>query len=232
MLSQFRIYYFLKYLFLKITRKVFNIFFIETYTILGEDKILEQFININSPGFFVDVGSNDPVKFSNTFKLYKAGWKGINIDGNEKLIKQSRKIRPRDICIHAYVSDIIKEGVFIKFSNSTVSTLNEEHAAYWSGKSSVEEKIKVKTTTLQHLLISNKAPKEFELLSIDVEGHDFNILKSLDLNHFIPKLIIIEIIKFDISNLNADPIVTYLSKYDYELKAFNGLNAFFTKSCK
>lgn len=226
---QFRFDFFLKYLFLKICRKILNSFYVESYTTLGEDKILEQFIDINKPGFFVDVGSNDPVKFSNTFKLYKSGWKGINIDGNESLIRKSRKIRPNDISIHAYVSDTIQETVFIKFLNNTVSTLQEEHAEYWQGRSEIEERLKVKTVTLQQLLVQSNAPAEFELLSIDVEGHDLKALKSIDLNVYSPKLIIIEIINFNFSDPYSEPVVVYLANYKYEIKAFNGLNAFFIK---
>lgn len=227
--NQFRFDFFLKYLFLKLLRKIFSSFYVESYTTLGEDKILEQFININSPGFFVDVGSNDPVKFSNTFKLYKAGWKGINIDGNEALIRKARKIRPNDISIHAYVSDTIQETVFIKFLNNTVSTLQEDHAEYWEERSEIEERVKVKTVTLQELLEQSNAPSEFELLSIDVEGHDLKVLKSIDLSRYSPQLIIIEMINFNFSDPGSEPLVAYLTKHKYELRAFNGLNAFFNK---
>ncbi|MDH5790264.1 MAG: hypothetical protein OEZ27_06695, partial [Nitrospinota bacterium] len=57
--------------------KVFRIF----YSQFGEDIILKGFIlrNIND-GFYVDVGCYHPKKYSNTYKLYKRGWRGINID--------------------------------------------------------------------------------------------------------------------------------------------------------
>jgi hypothetical protein len=31
-------------------------------------------------GFFVDVGCFHPLFYSNTWKLYKKGWRGVNID--------------------------------------------------------------------------------------------------------------------------------------------------------
>jgi len=46
----------------------------------GEDIVLDRVLNLRKPGFYVDVGCYHPVKNNNTFKLYRRGWRGVNLD--------------------------------------------------------------------------------------------------------------------------------------------------------
>ena len=51
------------------------------YSQFGEDKILNELIpNKFTNGFYVDVGCFHPKKYSNTYILFRRGWRGINID--------------------------------------------------------------------------------------------------------------------------------------------------------
>ena len=49
------------------------------YSQFGEDTILQKYLQ-EDKGFYLDIGSGDPVRGSNTFFLYKKGWSGILID--------------------------------------------------------------------------------------------------------------------------------------------------------
>ena len=52
----------------------------KSYSISNVDLIIDRmFANLKN-GFYVDVGCNHPIKFNNTYLLYKRGWSGINID--------------------------------------------------------------------------------------------------------------------------------------------------------
>ncbi len=46
----------------------------------GEDIILLRLLDISKNGFYVDIGAHHPIRFSNTYALYKAGWCGLNVD--------------------------------------------------------------------------------------------------------------------------------------------------------
>src|ERR1700733_12833924 len=84
-----------------------------SYSMCGEDLFLKTIFGKNKrSGFYVDIGCNNPIQKSNTSKLYMKGWQGICADGNAALIKKFRRIRKRDICLHAIVSDERKEMVF------------------------------------------------------------------------------------------------------------------------
>ena len=61
-----------------------------SYSQEGEDMILkESYLKIKV--VFIDVGAHHPKRFSNTYLLYRKGWKGINIDalpGSMKLFNK------------------------------------------------------------------------------------------------------------------------------------------------
>ena len=67
------------------------------YSQFGEDKILSELIPTNfNNGFYVDVGCFHPKKHSNTYMLFKRGWKGINIDMEKDKIETFDLARPLD----------------------------------------------------------------------------------------------------------------------------------------
>ena len=70
---------------------------LKSYSQEGEDMILKRFFEGKQRGFYVDVGSHHPKRFSNTYFFYKTGWRGINIDPMPGSMKLFDKIRTRDI---------------------------------------------------------------------------------------------------------------------------------------
>ena len=84
---------------LKLFNKAFLTNFIKFhYSQFGEDIILREILKKEiSNGFYIDVGCYHPKKFSNTYRLYKKGWSGINIDMEEDKISLFNMVRPRDI---------------------------------------------------------------------------------------------------------------------------------------
>lgn len=70
----------------------------------GEDVIVERIFNRKTHGFYVDVGCFHPVYASNTLKLYRKGWSGINIDADQFKIDVFNRHRKRDINICTAIS--------------------------------------------------------------------------------------------------------------------------------
>ena len=56
----------------------------QTWSLEGQDKILDILFRKIKKGVYVDVGCNHAVKQNNTYLLYKKGWRGIGIDGSNK----------------------------------------------------------------------------------------------------------------------------------------------------
>jgi hypothetical protein len=207
-----------------------------SYSFTGEDRIIEALLKkkITYRGFYVEVGCNEPIFISNTFSLYKKGWIGVCIDANQQLINKFKKVRHRDICICALVSNELTDLEFITYTNPVLSSVDKDlrEAYIAEGQEIISQKM-MKTQTLSSLLDSyGNIPKDFDLLAIDAEGSDFSILQSLDLNKYIPTLIVLETEEIAIKDVENHPICVYLSKFDYEYVGFILKNAYFKKKYK
>lgn len=213
---------------LYLVRKVFGVPVAFSFSQGAEDIILGYLLDLKKKGTYVDVGCNTPVRFSNTFNLYLMGWRGINIDANRELIAECKQVRKSDVCICAAVSDTEKEVIFHKSKESAVSTIDEKRLEEWqkNWEFAEEDKEKVITKTLTSILDKNfPAGTKIDLLSIDVEGHDFNVLKSLDLEKYRPKVIIIEL--HSIEKMAETDIYQYLTANGYQFRYYAVLNAYF-----
>ena len=87
----------------------------------GEDVLLNKIFK-KKIGFYVDVGAPYPINGSNTYHLYKKGWKGINFDLMENNIKLFKFFRPRDISLNIAISS--KKGFVNSYIFDSGSGLN------------------------------------------------------------------------------------------------------------
>src|SRR5262249_61263099 len=55
-----------------------------------------------------------------------------------------------------------------------------------------ERVIEVPVRTLDDILIEARAPAQFDLLSIDVEGHELEVLSGFDFTRWQPRLVLLE----------------------------------------
>ena len=201
-----------------------------TFSQGGEDLILEHLFKNKLTGFFIDVGCNHPIESNNTFNLYKKGWKGINIDGNIDLIKLYSKYRPQDISICKLISDTESFVTYYVSKSNKVSTINENF--YNDNNNSFEydslDFVKMSTSRLDTVLLYSKIDtSKIDLLTIDVEGHDINVLFSINLNKIRPTVICIEDHQFNIVDLNESDIYNYLIDNRYKLKYYSISSCFY-----
>ena len=208
------------------TRKVFDGHSTPSYGQTGEDRLIESIVG-SGPGFFVDVGCNEPVRDSNTFRLYKRGWHGITIDANRELVDGHRKLRKKDTQVCAALSDVETEMVFTEFADSCVSSLDADHVAEWAKQRAIVARRVVRTQTLTNVLARCNAPNRFDLLSVDVEGHDLNVLRSLDFELFRPRLVVVEMHGFDIEKPSDNEVYRHLLSNGYRMIGFAVMNGFF-----
>ena len=128
--------------------------------------------------------------------LYDKGWSGINIDLDFHTIDFFNFVRKRDENINIAISD--KEGVkdlYFFHNRSAINSLSEIR------KEEAKEVRKIQTKTLNSVFENSKFKNEkINLLSIDVEGHEIEVLKSLDLAKYIPEMVVIEFLERDIIN--------------------------------
>jgi FkbM family methyltransferase len=198
------------------------------YSQTGEDAVIRSLLDETRPGIYVDVGCNDPIRFSNTLSLYLHGWHGVNIDANPRLIDRFRTVRPRDITVCAAISDHEREVVFHEFEDALVSTVSSEVLPEWQSKWRKRGERMVQTRTLDSMLREHlPAGTEIDLLSVDVEGHDLNVLRSVDLDTFRPKLIVVEMHHLELNRSQESPITRYLQERAFRQIGYDTLNGYF-----
>ena len=200
-----------------------------SYGALGEDVLINRFFKNNSQGFYVDVGALHPINGSLTYNLYKQGWKGINIDMMRENLVLFNLFRRRDINICTAISS--KKGkikAYLFEQGSGLNTNSIEWAKKWRKKLDKDFITrKVKKEKLCDILMRYNVTKKFELLNIDVEGHELEVLKGLNLKLYKPQLISIEIHVKKTREIFQSEVYEFLSKNNYELISHYRQTSFF-----
>ena len=146
----------------------------------GEDQWIFENLHGKLPleGFYVDAGCLWPERMSNTFFLRQIGWDGLAIDANAEV---AREWAANDWVQRPMIVAVLSDeptGTFKMEENALASRMDP------SG-------LPVQCRTLESILLEHKAWK-VDLLSIDIEGHEFNVMKGLDYALHDPSIIIAE----------------------------------------
>ena len=142
--------------------------------------------------FYIDVGANDPVKDSVTKLFYDAGWHGINIEASPTWYRRLVQQRPRDINLHAAVSDEPGEVIFYDDGVGGLGTVVASIAsAHQRERQLSMPSVKVPAVTLTEIC-EKHALGEIHFLKIDVEGAEASVVRGMDFSRFRPWVICIE----------------------------------------
>lgn len=156
----------------------------------------------------VDIGARGKERSNSWDLLHHCGWRGILVEANPKLAEQiNSEFKGLDFkFISCAVSDYTGEADFIIGINDDVSSLNVDSAKCWG---ETKGQIKVQVRPLAEILIAERVPLDFGLLSLDIEGEDIRVLNNLiEKSEFRPRYIIIEAsYDFSVSSLNDIPVL-------------------------
>jgi hypothetical protein len=62
---------------------------------------------------------------------------------------------------------------------------------------------------------------------VDVEGLDFEVIRSINLEKYTPKVILAEVLGDSLSTIGQNPMLRYLEAHGYALSAKTANTAFF-----
>jgi len=184
------------------------------YSQTGEDELLRKYLPENA-GSYVDVGSGQPVRGSNTYFFYKRGWSGTLIDPVKFNSRLTKLFRERDTFVQNIVSSKNTTLKFYEFYPAEYSTIEKSVA-----EDLVKRGIKLKSElnlnpiSLASLNLTCQ-PLDPTLLSIDVEGHDLKVLNSNNWSAFKPRVICIEE-NISGNNQAGSKIANYLIAHRYK----------------
>lgn len=172
-------------------------------------------------GIYVDIGAHHPQECSNTWKLYQRGWRGLLIEplpdcwGNLLLERREDRLVPVACSNVSSISTL-------RLCRS-ISSLEPE----W--KSEATEAMPVRTAPLSKILSLYKDHdwSKTRLCSIDVEGHERQVLEGFPWSYFKPKVIVIEYRDYNPVEAGNDVSGNWMKillKQGYAMQHQNSLN--------
>jgi len=187
----------------------------------AEDVMVNRIFKNYNEGIYIDVGAYHPYKSSLTYKLFKRGWRGMNIDLSKTSIDLFDIARPKDLNICCAISNKTEKKIY--FENSPI---NQQNSLIPQSKQ--QKEIKIQSYKLSEILKLQSITK-VDYINIDTEGNELKVLYGLDFSTIDPFLLTIEDNSFDIDNENKKEKINYLEKNKYKLINIIGVTMFFVK---
>lgn len=218
-----RIIKLVKYNFPRLSAKI-------SYSQTGEDLLLDSFLGHKKAGFYVDIGAHDHIDLSNSFKFYKRGWTGIQIEPDPKKIEHFKKYRPKTISLNIGVGDKNVADFFI-FETGVLSTFSKEEAKQHEGFGHhIIETVKVNIIPLKEVLEKYAKNQEIDFMSVDTEGYDLEVLKTNDWDKHRPHFVVVETAEYSKDKFGKklnDIYDPFMSKIGYQKVADTFLNTIY-----
>src|SRR5258708_17645463 len=154
-----------------------------------EQKRVGEFFGGARSGFFVEVGASRPEQESQTWHLEQIGWTGVLIEPQPNLASDLRYARSAKVFAVACSSP---ENAGRRMQLHVAGPLSALDRDRMAPGAQPERVIEVPVRTLDDILIESRAPVGFDFLSIDVEGHELEVLSGFDFARWRPRLVLLE----------------------------------------
>jgi FkbM family methyltransferase len=207
-----------------------------SYSQAGEDAIVRfLFSDIGLRKIsYLDLGTNNPKYGNNTYWFYKNNSRGVCVEADPSLIANIRNCRSKDKIIHAGVSfDQSDTSIFYIFNQAALNTfdINEANKRVKSGKYKIIKEVSVPLLTINEI-ISKNFDTYPDFLSIDIEGLDYGVLKSLDYNNYPIPVICVETCTYSENHIKEKDmnLINLMIEKDYFVYADTYLNTIFVNN--
>jgi FkbM family methyltransferase len=199
----------------------------------GQDKFLDTHVFKGfREGVFVDVGAHDGIIINNTlFFEQERGWTGLLVEPLPAVYE--RLVQNRPACLHENCAVAESDGTaeflevsgYAEMTSGLVENYDPRHMRRIESETKdtggTMNRIRVKTTPLARLLETHGL-RHIHYLSVDVEGSEFSVLKSIDYD-----AVFIDVIGFENNYEDVSPpIVKFLETKGYHLLPHSSVDLF------
>ena len=199
----------------------------------GEDRILNFLFD--SIGLrrisYIDIGTNNPRAGNNTYLFYTMGSRGVLVEPDDSYQSQIRKTRPEDIALQVGIGVNNGEMDFFIFNDSSLNTLSKEEAIVRqkTGKFTLMETRKISLVTIDEIIQKYLAGSTPHLISLDVEGMDYEILSSFDFEKYKVPVWVVETCEYSENHIKpkVKTIVDLMLRKGYFVYADTYINTIF-----
>jgi FkbM family methyltransferase len=154
-----------------------------------EERLIEEFFGHAKSGYFVDVGAAHPQFGSQSWHLEQAGWSGVVVEPRPDMAQQLRQARRAKVYEVACSSPRNAGRTMPMQVAADYSSLNDTLVIAALRPQGV---VSVAIRTLDDILEDARAPAPIDFVSLDVEGHEIEVLEGFDLERWRPRLILTE----------------------------------------
>jgi len=165
----------------------------------NQDKILNDIFFKNKKfGIFLDIGAHDGITLSNTFFYEKyLEWTGLCIEPIPNVFDKLKENRSCDLingCAYKTNGKILFRQLkgYSEMLSGILESFDKQHI------DRIEKELQIYQQSFE------------DFLSLDVEGSEFEIIKTIDFDKIIIDVLLIE------NNYNDNTIKDYLNKHNYE----------------
>jgi len=156
------------------------------YSQCGEDKMIyERYFKDKKNGFFIELGAVDGLEFTNT-KFFEdtLEWKGILIEPQRNMFEKIHINRPNCKAYNVAITNQVGPLTMLVNNNTNpvqaaVSSLERNIVPEFQNRFGLTQKIQVNTAKFSDILKENNITK-VDLLSLDVEGSEYDVLLTWD----------------------------------------------------
>ena len=207
-----------------------------SYSQCGEDLIVAFLLDsIYGPGTrtYLDLGANHPFKLSNTALFYHQGGRGVLVEPDPYLAKVLRRTRPRDL--------VIQKGVHVQGLDHADFFIMEPPTLNTFSKAEMERYVKMghllrqtATVALENVNTILSMSPSFDFMTIDIEGLDSEVLRSVDWHAHRPTCVCVETLTYEKNKAprKITEISDYMISQGYVLYADTYINSIYVDLTK
>lgn len=202
-----------------------------SYSQYGEDNIIslmQDLYNIRNINY-IDIGAHHPFNLNNTQLLYEKGMTGINIEPDPIQFKLFKKERAKDINLNIGLHYEQGSMTFYQFNRPEFNTFSKDAADEIERKGIKKiNEILVKVDTYNNIVEKYCQKSYPNLISLDAEGLDETIIKSINFTKYAPKIICVETYAYGVGEKNKN-LINYILGKGYEIHADTFVNTIFIR---
>jgi FkbM family methyltransferase len=206
-----------------------------SYSQAGEDAVLRFLFTDKDMQriSYLDIGTNVPDSGNNTYLFSRNGSRGVCVEADRTLVPKIAKLRPGDKILNMGVSTAGDDAAdFYIFDASGMNTFDKDEASKRaaSGKYTLTDTVKVELVDINSLVRTN-FERYPDLLSIDIEGLDLDVLKTLDFESFPIPVVCVETCLYSENHVRPKnaAIATFMRSKGYEVYADTYINTIFVR---
>lgn len=153
------------------------------YSQFGQDYYVysRHFSKLKREGIYLDVATNDPVSISNTFFMDRClQWKGVCVEANPAYFEKIHRLRSCHIvptCVGRKDGEVVEVG--LQGGAGGILGKTFKHTDKWAREHVRVPTLVERCTTVQQVLDRGNVGT-VDYLSLDVEGHELEVLKGVD----------------------------------------------------